>query len=423
MASLIRRLTALLPDLAPLRESPPYRRLLLGQGVSYLGSMITAVAFPYQIWQLTHSTVMVGLIGLVELIPLVALALVGGALADAMDRRRLLLLAESGLAICTLTLTLLAWHGNPPLWSLYALAAITSGLTGLHRPALEAIVPRLVRKELMPAVASLRGAVGTSCMIGGPALGGWLLVTFGLTATFAIDFLSFVIALGTIVSLPSITPERAEAVSFRRIVEGLRYARSRPDLMGTYLVDIVAMFFAMPNALFPALAEELGGARILGFLYAAPAAGALLVSLTSGWAPRVYRQGRAIALAAAAWGIAIAGAGLATQWQLVVLMLAVAGGADAISAIFRSTIWNQTIPDHLRGRLGGIEQISYMTGPHLGNVEAGFAAAVAGVRGSIVWGGVLCVAGTAAVAASLGAFWQYDARRADEIRESAALAA
>lgn len=402
-------LAGLLPDLTPLRESPAYRRLLLGQTVSYLGSMVTAVAFPYQVWQLTRSTAMVGLIGLAELVPLVVLALVGGALADAVDRRRLLLVAETGLALCAVLLTVLAWHGAPPLWTLYALAAVTSGLTGLHRPALEAVVPRLVRREHMPAVAGIRGAVGTSCMIGGPALGGWLLATFGLPATYALDALSFVVALGAVASLPRVEPERAEAASLARIVEGLRYARSRPDLMGTYLVDIVAMFFGMPNALFPALAEQLGGARILGLLYAAPAAGALVVSLTSGWTARVRRQGRAITFAAAAWGVAITAAGLAPHWLLVVGCLAAAGGADAVSAIFRMTIWNQTIPDSLRGRLSGIEQISYMTGPHLGNVEAGLAASLLGLRGSIVSGGLACVVGTVAVAAALPGFWRYDA--------------
>lgn len=414
-------LAGLLPDLTPLRESPAYRRLLLGQTVSYLGSTVTAVAFPYQVWQLTRSTAMVGLIGLAELVPLVVLALVGGALADAVDRRRLLLIAETGLALCAIALTLLAWHGAPPLWTLYVLAAVTSGLTGLHRPALEAVVPRLVRRELMPAVASIRGAVGTSCMIGGPALGGWLLATFGLPATYALDAVSFIVALVAVASLPRVEPEQAEAASLARIVEGLRYARSRPDLMGTYLVDIVAMFFGMPNALFPALAEQLGGARVLGLLYAAPAAGALAISLTSGWASRVRRQGRAIAIAAAAWGVAITCAGLASHWALVVFFLAAAGGADAVSAIFRMTIWNQTIPDSLRGRLSGIEQISYMTGPHLGNVEAGLAASLLGLRGSIISGGVACVVGTIAVAAALPGFWHYDAETSPHrVREAAA---
>lgn len=399
----------LLPNLSPLRESPAYRRLLLGQAVSFLGSMVAAVAFPYQIWQLTHSSAMVGLVGLAELVPLVVLALVGGALADAVDRRRLLLAAEVGLACCALALTLLAAHGKPPLWALYLLAAVTSGLTGLHRPALESITPRLVRRDLMPAVAALRTAVGTTCMIGGPALGGWLLATYGITATFAFDLATFVIALAAVASLPRVEPEQAEAASLARIAEGLRYARSRPDLIGTYAVDIVAMFFGMPNALFPALAEQLGGVQVLGWLYAAPAAGALVVSLTAGWTTGVRRQGRAIAFAAGVWGLAIAGAGLAQQAWLVVVLLAVAGGADGVSAIFRTTIWNQTIPDSLRGRMSGIEQISYMTGPHLGNVEAGFAASLVGLRGSIVSGGVLCVVGTALVALTLPAFWAYDA--------------
>jgi MFS family permease len=209
-------------------------------------------------------------------------------------------------------------------------------------------------------------------------------------------------------------PPEAEPPSLERILEGLRYAGSRPELMGTYVVDIVAMFFGMPMALFPAVASHLGGAGVLGLLYAAPAVGSLIATVTSGWAARVHRHGAAVCIAAAIWGVGIVGFGLAPNLALALLGLIVAGGADMLSGIFRGTIWNQTIPDHLRGRLAGIEQVSYSTGPLLGNVESGAVASLAGVRASIISGGVLCVAGVAVAILALPAFWRYDNRAAAE---------
>ena len=205
-------------------------------------------------------------------------------------------------------------------------------------------------------------------------------------------------------------PPEAERPSLRRIVEGLRYAWSRPELMGTYGVDMVAMFFGMPMALFPALAEDLGGPGALGLLYAAPSLGSLLATGTSGWTNHVHRHGLAVIWAAGGWGVAIVAFGFAPNLPLAVAALAAAGACDMVSGIFRSTIWNQTIPDHLRGRLAGIEQVSYSTGPLLGNLESGVVASLAGLRVSIVSGGVLCVAGVAVAALALPAFRRYDAR-------------
>ena len=208
-------------------------------------------------------------------------------------------------------------------------------------------------------------------------------------------------------------PPEAERPSLRGIVEGLQYARRRPELLGTYFVDMAAMFFGIPEALFPAFAKELGGGPgALGLLYAAPAAGALVASATSGWVGRIRRHGLAVILAASVWGIAVVGFGLATSLVLALALLALAGFADMVSGIFRTTIWNETIPDHLRGRLAGIEMVSYTSGPLLGNVESGVVASFAGIRASAVSGGVLCVLSVGALAAALPGFRRYDARSA-----------
>jgi MFS family permease len=247
--------------------------------------------------------------------------------------------------------------------------------------------------------------------IAGPALGGVLLATVGLATTYAVDTATFVLSLAALRMMRAVPPPpEAEPPSLRRIAEGVRYAGSRQDLMGTYIVDIVAMFFGMPMALFPAAATHLGGAGVLGLLYAAPAAGSLLATVTSGWTAHVHRHGAAVCVAAAVWGAGIVVFGLATGLGLALLGLVLAGGADMISGIFRTTIWNQTIPDHLRGRLAGIEQVSYSTGPLLGNVESGAVASLAGIRFSAISGGILCVAGVGVVALVLPAFRRYDAR-------------
>ena len=268
-----------------------------------------------------------------------------------------------------------------------------------------------MERDELPAAGALASFRMTIGMIAGPAVGGVLVATAGLPATYAVDVATFAVSLAALRMMRAVPPPaEAEPPSLARIREGLRYARSRPELMGTYIVDIVAMFFGMPMALFPAEATHLGGAGVLGLLYAAPAVGSLLATLTSGWVAHVHRHGAGVCIAAAVWGVGIIGFGLAPGLGLALVGLVVAGGADMVSGIFRGTIWNQTIPDHLRGRLAGIEQVSYSTGPLLGNVESGGVASLAGVRVSIVSGGVLCVAGVIVAAFALPAFWRYDAR-------------
>ena len=397
-------------DVGPLRRHRDFRLLLFGRGVSFLGSMVTYVAIPYQVFHLSGSSLLVGLLGLAELGPLLLTAFLGGALADAFDRRRLVQLTELALAGASGVLVLNAAF-SPRVWVLFVVAAVMAALDGLQRPSLEALEPRLVERDELPTAGALSSLVLTAGMIGGPALGGGLIAVIGLPATYGFDVATFVVSLGALRLMRAVPPPSgAERPSLRGIAEGFRYARGRPELLGTYGVDMVAMFFGMPNALFPALAAELGGgATLLGLLYAAPAVGSLLATATSGWIARVKRHGAAVCIAAAGWGAGIVVVGLAPGVVLALAGLVVAGFADMVSGIFRGTIWNQTIPDRLRGRLAGIEQVSYSSGPLLGNVEAGVVAAIAGVRTSIVAGGVLCIVGVGVAAALLPAFRRYEA--------------
>jgi len=373
--------------------------------------MVTGVAVPFQIYQLTHSALAVGLLGLVELGPVLGFAFLGGALADARDRRSMVLLTELAFAVMSALLLANSLLPSPLLWVVYAVTALQAGLFALQRPSLDSLLPRLVPGEELIAAGALNTLRGTFSLVAGPALAGVLIAQTGLPAAFGVDVATFAVSLAAL-ALMRATPPPPDAArpSLRRVAEGLRYARSRPDLLGTYTVDMIAMFFGMPEALFPAIASGLGGPRVLGLLYAAPAFGAMVATATSGWTSRVQRQGWGVILAATAWGGAVTGFGLARSLPLALLGLAAAGGADAVSGIFRGSIWNRTIPDSLRGRLASIELLSYSTGPLLGSVESGVVAALAGVRASVVSGGLLCVAGCVVCAALLPRFRAFDLR-------------
>jgi len=399
-------------DLRPLRRHRDFRSLFAAQFVSFLGTMVTYVALPWQMFHLTRSSFQVGMIGLVELLPLLVTAFVGSALADHMDRRRMILMTEVGLGLGSGALALAALSGHPPVWMLYAVAAWMSALNGLQRPSLEALSPRLVDHDEQPAIASLavlRGSVG---MIAGPALGGALIASSGLTSAYLFDVLTYVFSFFAIRGIGAALPAKTEegGPSLRSVLDGFRYARGRQELIGTYVIDFVAMVFGMPLALFPAISQAWGGPKALGFLTAAPACGALAASLTSRWTARVNRQGLAVMLAATVWGLAIVAFGFAGGLVPAVLCLAVAGGADCVSGLFRMTLWNQTIPDSFRGRLAGIEMVSYMSGPLLGNLEAGTIAAAFNVKVSVISGGALCLAGVLLCALLLPRFVGYDAR-------------
>jgi MFS family permease len=410
-----RALRAVAVDAGLLRRRRDFRLLVIGQSVSDAGSMLTFVAVPFQVFELTGSSLAVGLLGIAEFAPILVLALLGGALADAFDRRRLVQIAEVGAAVVAGVLVLNAALPDPQVWLLYVCASLLAAFTALRRPPLDALIPRLVERDELKAAAAVQFTVHNAAFVSGPVLAGVLIAAAGLQATYAIDAATFAFSLVVLTMMRTPPPpEAAERPSLRTVLEGARYARSRQELIGTYLVDMNAMFFAMPEALFPAIAKTYGGAEVLGLLYAAPAAGSIVIGLTSGWTRHVHRHGRAIVFAAAAWGVAIVAFGFAEALWLALLCLGVAGGMDAISGIFRSAIWNETIPDHLRGRLAGMEMLSWSSGPTLGNAEAGAVAALASVRASVVSGGVLCVAGTVALALALPRFWRYDSRAAAE---------
>jgi MFS family permease len=409
-------------DASALRESRDFRLLFIGQAVSFAGSMITYVAIPFQAYALSRSSLVVGLVSLTELAPILLMSFVGGALADAVDRRRMVRLTELGLCAVVGALVVNAVLPHPQLWVLFVAVAAAAGLDALQRPSLDALVPRLVARDKLSAAAALESLRGNLGQVVGPPLAGILIATAGLPAAFGVDMATFAISLVVLSLMRAVPPPpNAEGVSLRAALGGLRYARRRQDLLGSYLIDMNAMFFGMPMALFPQIAVPLGGPAVLGLLYTAPSVGSLLATLTSGWTRSVRHHGRAIACAAAAWGVAIAGFGLAPSLWLALIALVVAGAADMISGLFRMTMWNQTIPDAMRGRLAGIEMISYSSGPALGNLEAGVVGALAGVRASVVSGGVLCVIGTVALSGLLPRFWSFRADRPPDPAESGSL--
>ena len=405
-------------DLTPLRISRDYRLLFFGQLVSFFGSMMSFVVVPLQMYQLTESNLMVGLIGLAEFVPMFTLAFVGGALADAVDRRRMLRLTEIGQTIVTAILLGNSLLPRPQIWVLFVCVGLHAGLAGLQRPSFEALIPKIVPPEYMSAVAALNSIRFNFGLILSPILAGFIAGTLGVKFAYAIDLLTFAASLAAVWLISAVPPAPdAEPPNFESIKRGFRYAVSRQELLGTYLVDINAMLFGMPKALFPALAVAFGIASSVGFFYSAIAVGALAASLTSGWTARIHRHGLAIIFAAGLWGVAIIFFGLSDNLWLALFFLAAAGFFDMISGIFRMTVWNQTIPNHLRGRLAGIEMISFLTGPMLGDAESGIVAHFFNVRSSIIIGGVLTVLGTIILALLLPKFVAYDGREGIKRKE------
>ena len=403
---------ALVIDISPLRTSRDFRLLWSGHAVSFFGSELAWVAVPFQVYQLTHSTLAVGLISLFALVPLLTMSLLGGAFADAFDRRKVAFFSELSLAAVAAVLVANALLPHPQLWLLYAVTVVDAGLSGLGRPSRDAMVPRLVSKEQLPAAAALMSMYFNVASIAAPALAGVLIALVGLPLTYGIDVLSFGASLAAFQSMKNHPPaEDADSMSLKGVLDGLRFLRGRKVLQGTYLIDYAAMIFGMPEALFPAMANSrFGGPQALGLLYAAPAAGALLVSATSGWAGSIRRHGLAITFGVVAWGLAIIGFGVAQPLWLAVLFLAAAGGGDMVSGIFRNAIWNTTIPDQFRGRLGGVAMANYTSGPLLGNFESGAVAAWRGIQFSVISGGVLCLVAAAAVVAIMPQLLRYDSR-------------
>jgi len=398
-------------DFSPLRRYPDFRRLWLSGVISYFGSMFTYVALPFQVKQLTGSYLAVGLIGLVEIIPLVIFGLYGGVLADHMDRKKMIWATEFAALFLSSILLINALLPEPKLLLIYIVAALFSAVDGLQRPSADAILPRLVGHKDLPAASALMSLRWQAGMIAGPALAGVLISIAGVKAGFILDILTYFIALFILIRVKNVPPmKESEKPSFSSLIDGVRYASSRKDLMGTYLVDLAAMFFAMPTALFPFWAEQAGAPWALGLFYAAGTIGSIVVTLTSGWVKSYTKHGRAIFLAALGWGLAITLAGVTNNLILILLFLILAGASDMVSALFRSTLWNQSIPDEYRGRLAGVELISYSVGPLGGQTRAGFTAEHSSLRTSVVSGGLLCIGFVTLFTALLPDFRKYDSQ-------------
>lgn len=416
-------------DLAPLRRSRDLRLLIGGQLVSVLGTQMTGVAVSYQVYRLTRSSLDVGLVSLAMLLPLVIGALAGGAAADAADRRRLMLVVTALMAACSAGLAVNAGTAAS-LWPLYVLPALAAGLSGFFDAALQAVIPNLVGRPDVATANAMFQAVFQLSLVAGPSAAGLLLAGTGIGFVYWIDVASFG---ATIVSVLLMAPQppagaagsarppgsarparpaglaspaRPRRPGVRSLTEGLRFIRGRQAIQGAYLIDLNATFFGLPRALFPALAATKfgGGASTVGFLYAAPGAGALLGALTTGWVGRTRGQGRAVIIAVLVWGAAIAGFGLVTWLAAALALLAIAGWADVISAVFRNAIIQLSVPDAMRGRLMGVQIAVVTGGPRLGDVESGAVAAAFGDTVSAVSGGLACIAGALVLARLLPGF-------------------
>jgi MFS family permease len=426
--------TALVPDVTPLRgpEARSFRAVFTSRTVAYLGSQGAGVALLVQAQRITGSPLVVGTLGLAELVPLVVFGLYGGVLADRFDRRALMRWCEPGLAVCAVLLLLNALLPHPLLWPLYVIAGLMMAIASLQRPAFEAATPRIVPRDQLTAAAAIMSLSTNASVLVGSSLGGVLAASPGPWLVYALDAAGFAVSFLMLGRLPRLPPvpvspggdadpgAPAGGPALREILVGLRYAVSRRDLLGSYLADLAAMIFAYPNAMLPFLAAQLHAPWSTGLMFAAPSAGAFAVSATSGWMPRVRRHGLAIAVAAAGWGAAMALVGLAPDVYFALACLAVAGGADECSAVFRDTMWKQSIPDHLRGRMAGIELLSYAAGPPAGQLRSGAVAAVTSVRFSLASGGLACVAAVAGVVAALPAFRGYTAPARTLVEEPAA---
>ena len=404
-------------DIEPLRASRDFRLLWFGQLISLTGRQLTVVALPYQVFQLTGSSLAVGLIGLAQVVPLILLSILGGAVADRWDRRTVILWTELGMAATSAALLVGAIHGHPPLWYLYTMTGIQAGLSGLNQPARSASIPMLVVPERLPAAFALNQVMFNTTLVVGPTIAGVILAAGGengVAWAYVVDVGTFAASLVATLLLRPLKPQLAEGQTppsgVQAIKDGFAFLRGKRVLNSTFYIDLIAMIFGMPRALFPALALTVFdvGPGKLGLMYAAPAAGALLGALTSGWLGGVRRQGAAVVWAVAAWGAAIAAFGLlGSFFWLALVALAVAGAADVVSAVFRSTILQTSVPDSLRGRITAVHIMVVTGGPRIGDVEAGLVAVLTTPVFSVVFGGLACIVGAWLIAWRIPELWRY----------------
>jgi len=379
--------------------------------------MMTFIVVPWQMYQLTRSSAMVGYIYLAEFVPMICLAFVGGALADFLDKRKMLRLTEIGQTSVTAILLINSLLPHPQIWVLFLSVALHAGFAAIQRPAFESFIQKVIPVEMMSAVMALNSIRYSVGAIVSPAVAGIIATQLSSSVAYTIDLITFSASLLAVFFIRAVPrPENAERPSFQSVKRAWKYAFSRQELVGTYFIDIAAMFFAMPQALYPALAV-IYGEKYVGLFPAAIAAGALIASLTSGWTKNIHRHGLMVIIAAVLWGVAIIFFGLADSIVPALLFLGAAGFFDMISGIFRGSIWNQTIPNYLRGRLASIEMMSYLTGPMLGSAKMGVVAETFGVKTALVSGGALCVVSVLGAALFLPKFATYDGRQGVRHRE------
>lgn len=398
-------------DITPLRESKQYRRLYLAGFVSAMGSQASYVTIPYQLKQLTHSTLEVGALGLVGVFPLIVFGLYGGVLADRLNRRRIIITTELMAMVTTAALLTNSLLPHPQAWELFINEFLTITIFSIQRPSIEAMNQKLVRHEHQKAASQLANLRYMIPSIAGPAIGGLAAVSLGPWSVYAANLTTFTLSLFLLRSLTKSENEReAEGTHRDAITAGLSYAKSRPDIVGTYIVDLLAMFLAFPIVMLPFVAERFHFRFTLSLLYCAVPLGAVIGTMTASWTKKIHHYGRWITAAAATWGFGIAVFGYSNSLVLVLLGLMVAGFADAISGIFRMTMWNESIPPSVRGRMAGIEMISYAVGPTAGQFRAGAMAAWTSLRFSLTFGGLACSGAVASVALALPSLWKFDAR-------------
>ena len=398
-------------DVEPLRVSRPFRRLWVGLAISEFGYQFTIVATFVQVYDLTGSAAAVGLIGLVGLVGLVVGAVVGSAFLDRYDRRTLLLLSQVGFMLAVTDLLIGALSGEPPLPLIYGAVAVLAFVSAIDSPTRSAMTPRLIGHDLLPAALTLNQVVWNGTALAGPAVAGIVIARLGVGWAYGIDLVTYLAMLWAAWALPRMAPDVSHEATTgtAAIREGFAFLKGKPVLQSTFVADIIAMVFGMPRALFPILAaSSFGrGPEVVGLLFAAPAVGALVGALTAGWVGRVRRQGAAVLWAVVLWGAGIAAFGLVRDLGVALVLLALAGAADVISAVFRGTILQLSVPDHLRGRLSAIHTLVVTGGPRLGDLEAGLVAQAFTPTISVVSGGVLCLLGTVALAALVPSFRRY----------------
>ncbi len=403
-------LTGVAVDIGALKESKAFRRLSAGQLVSMVGRQITVVAVPYQVYTTTGSPILVGFLGLAQVVPLIGVSLVFGGVADRVDRRQLLLVTRALLCLCSLAL-LGGALTHPPVFFVFMVVALASSVSALDTPTTTAIVPNLVSAERLPGALSINIALFQTALIAGPALGGLVIANLGLAGAYLVDVATFAAALAAVWALPAQPPSptgRREPL-LKALVRGLAFVRRQPVILGGYAMDLSAMIFGLPRAVFPVLAATTfhTSAQGLGYLYAAPGVGGIIAALSSGWLGRSRRLGRILVVSIGIWGLAIIGFGFVTSLWIGLLLLVIAGGVDSFSAVCRNTMMQTLTPDEMRGRLTATYFMVVVGGPFLGDLEAGIVAGTASARVSVISGGVLSIVGLSIGAMLFPQVWRY----------------